>query len=78
MVDTVLAAIRRSVLDIFPDLDPDLVTEDRSLVDLGCNSVDRVDVVAMTMQDLGISVAATDFRDVRDIGALVTLLRRHA
>jgi polyketide biosynthesis acyl carrier protein len=78
MEDAVMAAIRRSVLDIFPDLDPALVTEDRSLQELGCNSVDRVDVVAMTMEDLGVSVAASDFRGVRNIGALATLLRRHA
>ena len=78
MEDRVLAAIRRSVLDVLPELDPGLVTEDRSLTELGANSVDRADVVTMTMEDLGISVPVGDLRDMSDIGALARVLRRHA
>ena len=56
MDDPVLAAIRRSVVEVLPEVDGQLVTEDRSLTDLGANSIDRVDVVTMTMDDLGVTV----------------------
>lgn len=48
-----------------------------SLTDLGANSIDRVDVVTMTMDALGISLSVTEFTDVHDIGSLARLLRGH-
>jgi polyketide biosynthesis acyl carrier protein len=77
MDDAVMAAIRRSVREVLPDVDPDLVTEDRSLSELGANSIDRTDVVTMTMDDLGVSVPVGEFHRVGDIGGLASLLRRH-
>lgn len=77
MSDAVLIAIRRSVLEVLPDLDPEAVTEEVSLTDLGANSIDRVDVVTMAMDELGISLSVTEFTDVRDIGSLARLLRGH-
>jgi polyketide biosynthesis acyl carrier protein len=73
----VLAAIRRSVLIVLPDLDARLITEARSLTDLGCNSIDRVDVVTMTMDHLNVSVPVGEFEHVRDIGSLAQVLRKH-
>lgn len=75
--DPVLAAIRRAVLVVLPDLDPALVAPPRSLTDLGCNSVDRADVVAMTMEDLGVSVPVGEFAQVGDIATLAEVLGRH-
>jgi len=75
--DPVMAAIRRSVAAVMPDVDPGSVTPGRSLAELGCNSVDRVDVVAMTMDELGVAVPVPAFAEVRDIGTLAELLRRH-
>lgn len=78
MGDPVMEAIRRSVLEVLPELSPDQVTEEVSLADLGANSIDRTEVVTMTMDALGVSVPVGEFRDVRDIGSLASLLRRHA
>ncbi|WP_097240140.1 MULTISPECIES: phosphopantetheine-binding protein [unclassified Streptomyces] len=75
--DRVLTAIRRSVTEVLPELDPRLVTEDVSLTDLGANSIDRIDVVTMTMDELGISLSVIEFQDVHDIGSLARLLREH-
>ncbi|WP_093803772.1 phosphopantetheine-binding protein [Streptomyces sp. Wb2n-11] len=77
MSDAVLTAIRSSVLVVLPDIEPERVTEEVSLTDLGANSIDRVDVVTMTMDTLGISLSVTEFTDVHDIGSLARLLRRH-
>lgn len=77
MIDPVLTAIRGSVLEVLPDVDPELITEDRSLSDLGANSIDRADVVTMTMESLGIRVPVGEFQEVHDIGSLAQLLRRH-
>ena len=73
----VLEVIRRNVCVVVPDLDPTLVEPHRSLTDLGCNSIDRADVAAMSMDELGVSVGVAEFADVRDIGTLAAVLRRH-
>lgn len=75
--DFVLAAVRRSVLVVLPDLDPALVRLQRSLAELGCNSIDRADVVTMAMEDLDVDVPVNELAGVHDIGTLVELLRRH-
>jgi polyketide biosynthesis acyl carrier protein len=75
--DPILAAVRRNVLIVLPDLDPALVAPRRSLADLGCNSIDRAEVVTMTMEDLDVSVPVAEFAAVGDIGSLVELLRSH-
>lgn len=76
--DAVLAAVRRSVLAVLPDLDPALVGPGRSLADLGCNSIDRADVVTMAMEDLDVQVPVGELAGLRDVGALLDVLRRHA
>ncbi len=73
----ILEVIRGHVCALLPELDPAEVRPDRSLRDLGCNSIDRTDVAAMTMDDLGVVVPVAEFAEVRDIGTLVALLRRH-
>lgn len=73
----VLDVIRRNVLELLPDLDPADVAPQHSLAGLGANSIDRADIVAMSMEDLGISIGVTEFAGVNDIGTLAALLRRH-
>jgi polyketide biosynthesis acyl carrier protein len=73
----VFTTVRRNVVTVLPDLDPELVTPDRSLTDLGCNSVDRADIVTMSMQDLDLAVPVSAFQQVQSIGGLVALLERY-
>ena len=75
--DLVFAAIRRNVLIVVEDLDPGAVTIDRALPDLGCNSVDRTEIVSMTMEDLDIAVPVAEFGSVNNIRSLVEVLARH-
>lgn len=77
MTDPVLLAIRRTICDVRPDIEPESITEDRTLSELGCDSVDRMDIVSMTMDDLGVSIQVGEFRKVTDIGSLAGLLRNH-
>jgi polyketide biosynthesis acyl carrier protein len=75
--DVVFEAVRRNVLEVLPDLTPQDVSMQGTLTDLGANSIDRADVVTMTMEDLGIVVPISDFQNVHDIRSLVELLKKH-
>jgi len=73
----VFDVVRRATLDVLPDLDQFEVTLDGALADLGANSIDRADIVTMSMEELGITVPVGEFQAVRDIRSLVDVLRRH-
>jgi polyketide biosynthesis acyl carrier protein len=75
--DVVFEAVRRNVLEVLPELTPQDVSMQGTLTDLGANSIDRADVVTMTMEDLGIVVPISDFQSVHDIRSLVELLKKH-
>lgn len=75
--DPVFEAVRGSVLEVLPELDAGDVSLDGTLTDLGANSVDRADVVTMSMERLGVTVPVYEFQGVHDIRSLVELLRRH-
>ncbi|GAB3555642.1 polyketide biosynthesis acyl carrier protein [Actinopolyspora lacussalsi] len=72
---TILETVRRNVNLVVPEIEQSEVVSEASLTDLGCNSVDRADVVTTTMEELGISVPIAEFREVGDVASLVELLR---
>jgi polyketide biosynthesis acyl carrier protein len=74
----IFEVVRRSLGEVGYGLDVTTVTLDNSLAEVGCNSIDRAEVVTLTMEDLGISVPVMQFQDTRDIRSLVTLLARHS
>lgn len=73
----VFEVVRRNTLEVLPEVPADLVRIDGTLTDLGANSIDRADIVTMSMESLGITVPIREFQSVRDIQSLVDLLRRH-
>ena len=74
----IFAAIKRNVLTVIPEIEPDKISMDCSLSELGCNSIDRAEVVTMTLDELRITVPVREFQRGDNIGKLVALIRRHA
>jgi polyketide biosynthesis acyl carrier protein len=74
----IFETVRRNLGVVVYDLDTSTVTLDNSLAELGCNSVDRAEVVTLTMEDMGISVPVMEFQQTRNIRSLVALLARHS
>jgi polyketide biosynthesis acyl carrier protein len=74
----IFAVVRESILQVLPELAGERVSMDGTLADLGCNSIDRADVVVMTMERLRIAVPVAEFRSVNDIRSLVGVLQRFA
>lgn len=76
--DRVFAVVRRTTVEVLPDVTPEAVSINGNLTDLGANSIDRVDIVTMSMEQLGITVPPAEFERVHDLRSLVTLLREYA
>lgn len=70
----VWSAVERNIRQVRPDLPDDAVSPDVALRDLVADSMDRLDVVVGTLDDLGLELAADRVAGARDLGALVDAL----
>lgn len=65
--------IARNIAEIIPDIEATDISIDRKLIDYGCNSIDRADVVWKTLEDLNLHIPITEFSNVQDIDGLTEL-----
>jgi polyketide biosynthesis acyl carrier protein len=72
--ETVFEVITRMVVEILPQLRGREFQPTDVLEDLGANSMDRADIVVMTLQELGLSIPLTEVFGPRNIGELAELL----
>ncbi len=63
--------IKNNILEILPNLNPDDIVMEKSMKDLGANSIDRADVVIKTMSDLSVKIPLVELGKVSNIGGLV-------
>lgn len=70
----VFEVVKNNILDILPKVQPEMVSIEKSLNDLGANSVDRMEVVTLSMEDLGVKIPLLSFAGVTNIEGLVDVL----
>ena len=75
---SVFDVVRNAILDVMIDLDPEDITLDSNLTDLGANSVDRVEIVVNSMADLGVKVPREKLQGISNLRGLVEVLEKHA
>ncbi|MCP4138404.1 MAG: acyl carrier protein [bacterium] len=68
--DEIFQLIKNNVLEILPEIPSEEILIDISLKDLGANSIDRVEIITMTMEDLGIKIPMVDFGNIKNIRGL--------
>lgn len=75
--EDIFEVVKANVLKVLPDVRAEEVTWDRSLVELGANSVDRVEVSMFSMEALNLKIPRIEFHGVRNLAGLVDLLQMH-
>lgn len=73
----IFEVVKANVLKVLPELHPEEVTPDKSLVELGANSVDRVEVSMYSMEALQLKIPRVEFHGVRNLAGLVAVLQTH-
>jgi len=66
--------VKKNTLEILPKVSEEMITIEQRLKDLGANSIDRMDIVTQTMEDLAIKIPAVELAQVQNIQELVDLL----
>jgi polyketide biosynthesis acyl carrier protein len=70
----VFELVKKNILEILPKTQADLIVPEQSLADLGANSVDRMEIVTLSMEDLGVKIPLMSFARVFNIESLVEVL----
>jgi polyketide biosynthesis acyl carrier protein len=76
--EAILATLRRTILTVVPDIEPAGIEAGRTLAELGCNSIDRAEIVTLAMEELGIVVPVYELRSGIDLRGLVDIMGRYA
>lgn len=75
--ESIFAVVKANVLKILPEINPDLITPNTSLTDLGANSVDRVEVTMYSMEALNLKIPRVELHGVQNLEGLVDVLHAH-
>lgn len=67
-------ALRRSIEDVLYDAELSELNDNTNLKELGANSIDRVDIIIATMNDLKIRCDLMQFKDARSFGEIAGVL----
>ncbi|MCC5467071.1 acyl carrier protein [Pelosinus baikalensis] len=66
--------IVRHTYEVIPELESELIKPSDQLAQLGANSVDRAEIVAMTMESLSLEIPRVELFGAKNIGELVDVL----
>lgn len=73
----VFAVVRNVTQSILVGVDASQITPEKSLTELGANSIDRVEVVTGAMEQLGVKVPRVELFGATNLQGLVDILHAH-
>ncbi|MEU9678019.1 MULTISPECIES: acyl carrier protein [Streptomyces] len=71
----VLGLIVEHTREVIPELEDHAFQPADSLRELGANSIDRAEIIMMTLQSLSVSIPLVELADAKNIGDLADLIR---
>ncbi|NGO11405.1 acyl carrier protein [Streptomyces sp. HC44] len=70
----VLDLIVEHTREVIPELEDHRFEPSNSLRDLGANSIDRAEIIVMTLESLSASIPLVELADAKNIGELAGLI----
>lgn len=70
----VFLVVKDAISDVLPDVDSGAVRIEQNLKSLGANSIDRTEIVMLSMEKLGIKLPLVSFGGVENIEEMVNVI----
>ncbi|WP_074409446.1 MULTISPECIES: acyl carrier protein [Aquimarina] len=70
----VFEVVKNVIIEVLPDIKPEEVHIEKNLRELGANSIDRMEVVTMSMEELDLKIPLMSFAQVSNIQGMVDVL----
>lgn len=74
MKEQVVSIIRENLMEIMPELEGQNISNDETFVNLGANSIDRGELIMLTLEKLNLEVPRIEFVSANTINELATLV----
>lgn len=75
-IEQVLDVLKQQVFDLFPDWEMRGLQPSDSLKDMGANSVDRAEILMLTMSALKVRAPMVEFAKAQNVGELVDIFMK--
>lgn len=72
--EEIFALVVRNICEVIPELENHPFQRSDRLVDLGANSVDRAEIVTLSMEALSLKIPRVELFGVKNIGELADVL----
>ena len=77
--EQIFETVKNVITEVLPQVDKENISIENQLKELGANSIDRMEIVTMSMQALDVKIPLMSFAGVNNIEGLVdVLLENHA
>lgn len=73
----VITLIKNNLIEIIPELEDEEIDINESLVDMGANSIDRGELIMLTLEALELEVSRIEFVGAQTISELADLMLKH-
>ncbi|NML68962.1 poly(3-hydroxyalkanoate) depolymerase [Chryseobacterium sp. RP-3-3] len=74
MKEELEAVIRENLIEIMPELEDESFSSEETFVDLGANSLDRGELITLTLERIGLDISRIDFVNAKTISELADLI----
>ncbi|MBA4543503.1 MULTISPECIES: acyl carrier protein [Thermoactinomyces] len=72
--EDIFAIITQHAREVVPELEHHAFRPDDRLADLGANSVDRAEIIMLTLESLSLQIPLVELSEARNIGGLADIL----
>jgi polyketide biosynthesis acyl carrier protein len=74
--ELIFKIVIRKIIEILPEVAPEQITMQRSLHDIGANSIDRADIIMNTVAEINVDIPMLEFGRAKNIGDIVEIIHR--
>ncbi|KFF11201.1 phosphopantetheine-binding protein [Flavobacterium hydatis] len=74
MKNQIIEQIRENLLEIIPELEGTTISNDEKLSDIGANSIDRAELIALTLEQLEKEIPRIELAGAQTINELAELI----
>jgi polyketide biosynthesis acyl carrier protein len=74
MKNSIIEKIRENLIEIIPELEGETISNDEKLSNLGANSIDRAELIALTLEQLEKEIPRIELAGAQTINELAELI----
>ncbi|CAL7959635.1 polyketide biosynthesis acyl carrier protein [Gammaproteobacteria bacterium] len=69
--EEIFAIVQKHTIEVLPDLAKECIQIEKSLKDLGANSIDRMEIVVLSMESMGIKSPLIELAEIKNLEGLI-------